>query len=122
MKDYCQPRRRKPPPPPSSSSAASLRFFTIFLNVKPSSISFDKETIIPNGMPATRAVVLRRFQDTTNRIQINEDIRTHKLTNVQDAVPGSEPMPPLSDQLGKIEIQLSFKQTSVKFLATQVVN
>ncbi|KAI3686928.1 hypothetical protein L1987_80618 [Smallanthus sonchifolius] len=41
-----------------------------------------KETIIPNGMPATRTVVLRRFQDTTNRIQINEDIRTHKIEDL----------------------------------------
>ncbi|KAI3677303.1 hypothetical protein L1987_86928 [Smallanthus sonchifolius] len=52
------------------------------LNIMLFTIAGSLETIIPNGMAATRTVVLRRFQDTTNRIQINEDIRTHKIEDL----------------------------------------
>ncbi|XP_076950314.1 pyridoxine/pyridoxamine 5'-phosphate oxidase 2-like isoform X2 [Bidens hawaiensis] len=40
---------------------------------------FQLATIGPNGMPANRTVVFRGFQDSSNKIQINTDTRTHKI-------------------------------------------
>ncbi|XP_076950313.1 pyridoxine/pyridoxamine 5'-phosphate oxidase 2-like isoform X1 [Bidens hawaiensis] len=43
---------------------------------------FQLATIGPNGMPANRTVVFRGFQDSSNKIQINTDTRTHKIEDL----------------------------------------
>ncbi|PWA80278.1 pyridoxamine 5'-phosphate oxidase family protein [Artemisia annua] len=43
---------------------------------------FQLATISPSGMPANRTVVFRGFQETTNKILINTDCRSHKIEDL----------------------------------------